>query len=141
MSDHLTGSCYCGGVRFRAAAPFRPVIACHCVQCRKQTGHFMAASAALRANFELIEDRGLKWYASAKDSRRGFCSDCGSTMFFEVIGGDKISFAAGTIDGVSGLTMPAHIYAGEKGDYYDLPADAEVYEGDCSAVLGIKIND
>src|SRR5262245_23873659 len=32
--DHKTGSCLCGAVRFDITGPLRPVIACHCTQCR-----------------------------------------------------------------------------------------------------------
>ena len=137
MTSELSGSCLCGGVRFTVRPPLRPVIACHCTQCRKQTGHFMAASAALTKNFALISDESLKWYRSGSDSRRGFCSACGATLFFAVDGADRISFAAGAIDGPTTLRLEAHIYAREQGDYYDLPADETVHDGNCAAVLGI----
>ena len=41
----LHGSCLCGQVQFHAT-PDRHVIACHCSQCRKQSGHFWAATFA-----------------------------------------------------------------------------------------------
>ena len=129
-SKMLSGSCNCGAVKFCANGPLRPIVACHCAQCRKQTGHFMAASAALTQNFELTETRGLKWYQSGKQTRRGFCAECGSTLFFEREGSDRISFAVGTIDGPTGLQMPVHIYAAEKGDYYELPAGADLHDQD-----------
>ena len=138
MSDQLLGSCMCGAVKFKVEPPFRPVVACHCSQCRKQTGHFMAASAALKSTFELTEKRGLKWYQSGSQSRRGFCGECGSTLFFESLGADRISFAAGTIDGPTGLEMPAHIYTMEKGDYYMLEGQGILHEEDCAELLGIR---
>jgi len=34
--------------------------------------------------FELLRGRDeLVWYASSKPARRGFCSKCGSTLFFK----------------------------------------------------------
>ena len=65
-----TGSCLCGAVRFEIAGPLRPVIACHCVQCRKQTGTYMSATACKDEYLTLTESRGLKWYRSSKDARR-----------------------------------------------------------------------
>ncbi len=41
-----TGSCLCGAVAFEIRGELRPVIACHCIQCRKQTGNYMSATAA-----------------------------------------------------------------------------------------------
>src|SRR5207248_10006566 len=41
-----TGRCLCGSVSYVVSGPLRPVVACHCSQCRRMTGHFMAATAA-----------------------------------------------------------------------------------------------
>jgi len=35
-----------GGPLRGARSPLRPVVACHCTQCRRMTGHFLAATAA-----------------------------------------------------------------------------------------------
>ncbi|MGI9426746.1 MAG: GFA family protein [Hyphomicrobiaceae bacterium] len=139
--EKLSGSCLCGGVQFVVRGPFRPVIACHCTQCRKHTGHYMAASAVLNENFALIEDRGLKWYRSGPASRRGFCGDCGATLFFAADGSDRISFAGGSIDGPTDLQLSAHIYAGEKSDYYTIPTGELTYAGDCAAILQVTQED
>jgi hypothetical protein len=64
-----TGSCLCGAVTFEVDGPLRPVIACHCVQCRKQTGNYMSATAARDSDLKLIEDRGLKWFRSSDTAR------------------------------------------------------------------------
>lgn len=44
MSDEHTGACLCGSVRFRTRGELREVVACHCSQCRKQTGLYYAAT-------------------------------------------------------------------------------------------------
>jgi hypothetical protein len=41
MADK-TGSCLCGAVAFEITGALRSVIACHCHQCRKQTGTYMS---------------------------------------------------------------------------------------------------
>src|SRR2546429_4171204 len=63
---------------------------CHCTQCRRMTGHIMAATAARRADFSLVSDGELKWYVSSVEARRGFCGRCGSTLFWEGVGLDGI---------------------------------------------------
>ena len=116
------GSCLCGGVVYRIRGPMRDVIECHCTACRKTTGHYLAATQAWTDDFEFETADGLRWYASGPHSRRGFCERCGATLFFEFTGSGKISIAAGTLDGKTGLKTAFGIYADDKRDYYDLPS-------------------
>lgn len=117
-----SGSCLCGGVAFEIAGPMRPVINCHCIQCRKQTGHYLASTNCAMANFKFTSDTGLKWYRASETARRGFCENCGSTLFWQAENKpDEISIAAGTLDGDSGLKSSGHIFVAWKGDYYDIP--------------------
>jgi len=115
-----TGSCLCGAVKYQVDGPVKQVVGCHCTACRKQTGHFLATTDAWNDHFKLTEQRGLKWYRSSDHSRRGFCAECGSVLFFATDGAEKISITAGTLDGATGLNLVAHIFVDDKGDYYDL---------------------
>ena len=115
-----TGSCLCGAVRFEITGPLRPVIACHCVQCRKQTGTYMSATATKDEYFTLTEQRGLKWYRSSPEARRGFCGECGSVLFWKGDGRDYIAIAAGSIDGDLGVPLEGHIFCESAGDYYEI---------------------
>jgi hypothetical protein len=115
-----TGGCLCGAVRYEVRGPLRPVVACHCTQCRRMTGHFLAATAARDADFGLTRDSSLKWYSASPNARRGFCSSCGSTLFWRGDGRDYVAIAAGSIDGATGLKLVQHIYTADKGDYYEL---------------------
>lgn len=118
MSELHKGSCLCGGVRYEVRGSLRDVIGCHCTQCRKQTGHFMAATAAKLEHFRVIKVDGLKWYASSATAERGFCGICGSTLFWQGKGRDYVAIAAGSLDGASGLRIAGHIFCADKGDYY-----------------------
>jgi hypothetical protein len=120
MSEHKTGSCMCGAVKFKVTGPLRPVIACHCHQCRKQTGNYMSATGVKDEYLELTETRGLKWFRSSDAARRGFCGECGSTMFWKGDGRDYTAIAAGAIDGPTGLRLAGHIFCDDAGDYYEI---------------------
>lgn len=120
MNQAITGGCACGGVRYEVRGPLRDVIACHCVQCRRTSGHFVAATACRRPAFNLLNGATLKWYVAVPGFRRGFCSECGSSLFFEEEGGERVSIAAGSLDQPQGLTIAAHIFASEAGDYYEI---------------------
>lgn len=115
-----TGSCLCGAVHYTTTGPLRPVIACHCAQCRKTSGHHVAATSVARDAIEITGD--VTWFASSPTARRGFCGTCGSNLFWDGAG-VNISIFAGTFDGDPGLRMAAHIYCDDKGSYYDLADD------------------
>jgi hypothetical protein len=129
MSQVITGGCQCGGVRYEVRGKLRDVIVCHCIQCRRTSGHFVAATACRRRAFTLVKDDTLKWYVAVSGFRRGFCNECGSSLFFEEEGGDRISIAAGSLDESQGLKIAAHIFASEAGDYYEIDALVPVSQG------------
>ena len=114
-----TGSCLCGAVKFEADN-LRAVLACHCHQCRKQTGNYMSATAAIDTDLKMIETRGLKWFRSSDTARRGFCSECGSVLFWKGDGRDYTAIAAGSIDGKTDLKLEGHIFCDDAGDYYEI---------------------
>jgi hypothetical protein len=113
------GSCLCGAVTFEVDAPLRPVIDCHCTQCRKQSGHFWAATSAPHSAFRITRGEGLEWYSASPSAKRGFCRDCGSFLFWQPLGEDRLSFAPGALDGATGLTTGESIFHEDAGDYYD----------------------
>jgi len=119
-----TGSCLCGAVKYEIHGPLRPVIACHCVQCRKQTGTYMSATAAKDGDLKIVEDRGLKWYRSSDKAKRGFCQECGSVLFWRGEGRDYTAITAGSIDGPTGAPLDGHIYCESAGDYYEIAGGA-----------------
>ena len=78
-----TGSCLCGGVRFRIKGELGPVQVCHCQQCRKaQGGPFAAVIPVDVLAFHFIEGEALlNAYESSPGKQRVFCSRCGSPVF------------------------------------------------------------
>ncbi|MFN3260368.1 MAG: GFA family protein [Pikeienuella sp.] len=127
MADDHKGSCLCGGVRYEVRGPLRPVVACHCSQCRKTTGHHVAATGAPAEALTLTASETLAWYRSSAEAERGFCARCGSNLFWRKDGSGRISIWAGTLDGPTGLTIERHIFAASKGDYYEIAPGALVF--------------
>lgn len=122
------GGCLCGQVRYEVSGTLADVLACHCRQCRRMSGHIYAATAAPRDAFEITESRGLAWYQSSKASRRGFCRECGSSLFFDHGPDEPIGIAAGSFDGDPQFKLVAHIYTDEAGRYYELGDDTAQYD-------------
>ena len=67
---------------------------------------------------------------------RGFCKECGSSMFWDPRGGDNIAISAGSLDSTAGLKTIGHVYVSQAGDYYEiadaLPQFAKSHEGKLS---------
>lgn len=121
------GSCLCGGVRFSVPGPVGAVTACHCTQCRKTSGHF-AASFDISGAPDYSQRETLGQYRSAGGATRGFCTRCGSSLWFRSKTGDW-SVEAGVIDGLTHAHLDAHIFVADKGDYYSLSDGLPQSEG------------
>ncbi len=119
------GGCLCGGVRYQVHGPLRGVIACHCSQCRKTSGHFVAATQAQAADLQLTEQATLRWYRSSPAAERGFCSRRGGNLLWrpQTPGAPLISIMAGTLDPPTGLQLVQHIFTADKSDYYEINDD------------------
>lgn len=121
----MKGQCLCGAVRYQLEGSIRPVMACHCVQCRKSSGHYVAATQVETRNLSIEGEESLTWYQSSNKARRAFCKICGSQLFWRPTMGKVTSVMAGTLDGETGLVMNKQIYCENKGDYYSLPILSE----------------
>ncbi len=122
-ADLHRGGCLCGALRYAVRGPLRPVIACHCGQCRRTSGHYAAATAAARSDLEVGKAAALSWYESSPGIRRGFCAICGSSLFWDDAARGYIAIFAGSLDRPSGLDLAAHIFVADKGDYYEIGDD------------------
>jgi hypothetical protein len=118
--ENRSGSCHCGAVRFTTAGPVRKVIYCHCTQCRKQTGHFVAGTACDDDRLTIEGAENLTWYAASDAAKRGFCRTCGSLLFWKANESSSMSIMAGSFDKPTGLVASHHIFTGDKGDYYEI---------------------
>lgn len=118
--ERHTGSCLCGAVSYEVEGPLREVIGCHCTQCRKQTGHYGATTNVPRDALTVRGADKVTWFRSSEKGRRGFCSVCGSVLFWDPIERDWTSVALGAIDGATGTHLEMHIHVADKGDYYEI---------------------
>jgi hypothetical protein len=121
-----TGGCLCGAVRYEVRGPLRDVFLCHCVECKRAHGSFGAYSAAHHDDFRLVREDALRWVDSPESdhrARRGFCVECGSSLFWQGLDLPRIGIAAGTLDSPTGLRAAAHIYTHQAGEWDELPDD------------------
>ena len=122
-----TGGCLCGAVRYEVHGPIRDVVVCHCSRCARTHGHAAAYAACARSDLVIANDAGLRWY-DADERARGFCGECGASLFWRAHGRATISIAAGTLDQPTGLKTVAHIYTRDHADYYEIDGPAERFD-------------
>ena len=124
------GGCECGAVRYAVNGPMRKVVYCHCKQCQRTSGLYVAATACATEDFHLINETGLRWYQSSDIADRGFCEVCGSSLFYRASHGKHISIMTGTLDVPTGLNSREHIFVEFAGDYYTIDDGLPQYPGD-----------
>ena len=131
MSDSKTktGQCLCGAVKFELRNAGSEAVACHCGQCRRQSGHYTVAVTVKTGDVTVTEDRGLGWYQASDAARRGFCRECGSLLFWERTTVDDFAVFLGSLDLPTGVTLTSHIFVDDKSDYYQIDDGLPQFEG------------
>ena len=122
-----TGGCLCKSVRYRITGPLRGIVNCHCDMCRRLHGNFGPHTKAPKSNITITNDLGLAWYSSSDIARRGFCRNCGSSLFWEPVDQDQTGIIAGSLDQPNQLTTIGHIFVGEKASFYEIQDDLPQY--------------
>ena len=121
------GQCLCGRVQFEIRGELRDIVNCHCSKCRKFHGNYGAYTSTKVENLKISIKDTLKWYKSAKDEtpnvNRGFCSECGSSLFWHPTDQPNIAVAAGSLIEPTGLKTIGHIWCSQKGDFYQIDDD------------------
>ena len=114
------GSCLCRAVTFEVAFDLPQPTACHCSAGRKHSGHFEASTDVPRSAVTIHGSEKVTWYQSSEKVRRGFCSACGSSLFWDPIFKDWTAIAMGAFDGSTHTKLSKHIFVADKGDYYEI---------------------
>lgn len=136
-----SGGCLCGGIRYVVRGPLRDVLICHCIDCRRWHGAAAAMTSARRRDVIVDEADLVRWFTVAGDTprpRRGFCSRCGASLFWDAPERTTIGIAAGTLDQPTGLRTEGHVYVSHASDYEllvddGLPHRAEAAGPDAAA--------
>src|SRR5690349_4534517 len=114
-----TGKCLCGAVNF--TADIRPKIsACHCGMCRKWTGGVLLTTFAKDIHF--TGEDAITIFKSSDWAERGFCSRCGSSLFYRVTAKGPYEgvtvLAVGALDDANGLSFDEELCIDRKPDSY-----------------------
>ena len=115
----LTGSCLCAGVSYRINGPVRDVVNCYCTQCRKTSGHHVAATRVNKDHLTLIKQDTLTWHECLPNVFRGFCNTCGGNLFWDNGNSEdnEIAVMAGALDAPTKLKTIGNIFTQDASDY------------------------
>lgn len=117
----MSGRCLCGAVRFVAEEVKSGFDACHCGMCRRWAGGPLFTTQARNVSFEGTES--LTRYASSDWAERGFCSKCGSTLFYYLKPAKAFMMSVGAFDDQASFRLVEEIYIDGKPDGYALAGD------------------
>jgi hypothetical protein len=88
--------------------------------CRKISGHYWASTDVPRDDVSITGSEHVSWFRSSERVRRGFCSNCGSALFWDADGRERLGIAMGAFDAPTDTKLEMHIFVADKGDYYDI---------------------
>ena len=116
-TEHLSGGCQCGAIRYRIAGEPSMLYACHCSDCRKQSASAFGLSLMVdpaQLEFTAGRERLRSWDTRGDDGeikRCTFCPDCGTRIYHGAEDpAAAISIKAGSLDDAGGLEPVAHIW-------------------------------
>ena len=115
----------CGAVSYTAEGIEPHISACHCGMCRRWTGGPLLSTFAKEVRWR--GEDAITTFKSSEWAERGFCSKCGSSLFYRITAPGKyqgmLSLAFGTLDDQTGFTMDKEWFFDKKPDAYTLEGE------------------
>lgn len=123
-SKNAKGSCLCGAVKITAKTMGHSIGACHCEMCRKWAGGpWLGVDCGSDVSFDGAEN--ISVFNSSDWAERGFCSKCGSNLFYRVKKSNQHFMPVGLFDETGSLTFDRQIFIDKKPSYFDFANKTE----------------
>jgi len=115
------GGCLCGLIRYRTMAPPRWVAACHCADCRRASGAFLAVYAGYIPTDLIYEAETPREFSSSPGVVRSFCPRCGSSLTYRSTRWpDEIHLLTATLDNPASFCPESHVFDRERPEWLQL---------------------
>jgi hypothetical protein len=108
----MAGGCACGRIRYTAAIDNDDAYLCHCRMCQRATGGVSIAFKNVRKD-QVRWERAPDHYQSSPIARRGYCSECGTSLTFEFPDGENMDLTVGSFDDPERF-VPRHHFGAES---------------------------
>lgn len=128
MSRRYEGGCLCGAVRYAADAEPVNERVCHCRLCQRAIGASFNARVLFRVE-DVTFAGAPRTYPSSPDIDRGFCPNCGTTLFSRRHAAGVIGLTVGSLDDPSGFRPTEHIFTASRQDWLCLDDGLPQHEG------------
>jgi len=123
MSNSET-NCLCGAVKISAKNINPKFTVCHCNSCRTWGGApYFAVQCGTEVQFE--GDDNIKEYDSSAWASRGFCSTCGTHLFYKLKKTGEYNMPVGLFSNLEGLEMTMQYFSDLRPSYYCFSNETE----------------
>lgn len=122
MSEEIKGQCLCGAVQVTATTVDNPrVRACHCDMCRQHgSGPFFSLETVAGS----VNVTGpAQTFKSSDWGGRGFCTTCGSTLWYMMEEGGSRNLSAGLFPNAGGGTLQVEYFTDKCPQAYALAGE------------------
>ncbi len=123
----LAGACLCGAVKVSGEAKAADVAACHCDTCRRwSSGPYMEVTCE---QVQFDGEENVRRFRSSEWAERGFCKECGTNLFYHIIGADDYQLSVGLLDDQSKLQFALQVFTDSKPAFYEFANKTEMMTG------------
>ncbi len=110
-------SCLCGDVEIVVVNVNPKFTVCHCSTCRTWgSGPFFAVQCGTEVTIKGVEK--VKKYDSSSWASRGFCSTCGTHLFYRLKKTGSYNMPVGIFSNIKNLVMTTQYFSDLRPDYY-----------------------
>jgi hypothetical protein len=125
---NATGRCLCGAVTFTAEGVDKALHVCHCSMCRRWAGGPTFCMSVERVAFR--GDDHIGRFESSAWAERGFCTRCGSSLFYRLKEPDQYILNMGSFDDPTPFEVANEIYVDDKPPGYSIAGTHPRMTGD-----------
>jgi len=115
--SQLETSCLCNAVKITAENADPKFTVCHCQTCRTWGGApFFAVKCGTKVTIDGEEN--VKMFESSSWASRGFCTECGTHLFYKLKASGEYNIPVGLFPNLKGLEMDMQYFSDMRPSYY-----------------------
>jgi hypothetical protein len=115
-ASEMDGKCLCGTITVKAPDK-KTIDACHCGMCRRWGGG-PALGIACGSDVQIEHRDQLKVYQSSEWAERAFCGECGTHVFYRLLGSNEYFVPVGLFQDDIDFEFTEQIFIDRKPGYY-----------------------